>query len=43
MEETGLEVKLDGLIGLYSGGGSVVILAAYSATIAGESSPRATR
>ena len=34
-EETGLEIELDGLIGLYSGGGSVVILAAYSATIAG--------
>ena len=34
-EETRLEIELDGLIGLYSGGGSVVILAAYSATIAG--------
>lgn len=34
-EETGLEIELDGLIGLYSGGGRVVILAAYSATIVG--------
>ena len=34
-EETGLEIALDGLIGLYSGGGSVVILAAYSARIEG--------
>ena len=34
-EETGLEIRLDGLVGLYSGGGSAVILAAYSATIAG--------
>ena len=34
-EETGLEIELDGLIGLYSHRGSVVILASYSARIEG--------
>ncbi len=34
-EETGLEVKLDRLVGLYSRSGSPVVLAVYSASVVG--------
>ena len=34
-EETGLDVRLDGLVGLYSATGSLVVLAAYSAQVIG--------
>ena len=34
-EETGLDVRLDGFVGLYSSEGSVVILAAYGASVLG--------
>jgi ADP-ribose pyrophosphatase YjhB (NUDIX family) len=35
LEETGLDVRLDGLIGLYSRTGAPVVLAVYSATTVG--------
>ncbi len=35
MEETGLEVTLDGFVGLYSSKHSTVVLAVYSAEVAG--------
>ena len=34
-EETGLEVELNGFVGLYSRGGSPIVLAAYSAQVIG--------
>lgn len=34
-EETGLEVRLDGLVGLYSATGNPVVLAVYAGTIVG--------
>ena len=35
LEETGLRVRLNGLVGLYSGAGRAVVLAVYSAEIVG--------
>lgn len=37
IEETGLEVRLDGLVGLYSGSDEPVILAVYTAHVTGGS------
>ena len=34
-EETGLEVELDGFVGLYSSAGSPVVLAVYTASVVG--------
>ena len=35
MEETGLEIGMDGFVGLYSGRASPVVLAVYSAHVVG--------